>query len=74
MSTWYEPDVFYAQLATFHVTTAALITEPGTGRILLVKPVYKEAWAWPGPNGDLSGCGSRPAHELRPYIPEPAPP
>ncbi|MDR7319878.1 MULTISPECIES: NUDIX hydrolase [Catenuloplanes] len=48
MSAWSEPDVFYAQLATFHATTAALITESGTGKILLVKPVYKDVWAWPG--------------------------
>ncbi|MDP9794121.1 ADP-ribose pyrophosphatase YjhB (NUDIX family) [Catenuloplanes nepalensis] len=48
MSTWSEPDVFYAQLATFHAMTAALITEPGTGRVLLVKPAYKDAWTWPG--------------------------
>ncbi len=69
MSTWTEPDVFYAQLAAFHATTAALITEAGTGRILLVKPVYKDAWAWPGGYLDAGeyphdGCTREVAEEL----------
>lgn len=46
--TWTEPELFYQQLAAFHATTAALITEPGTDRILLVKPSYRSSWAWPG--------------------------
>ncbi|GAB7044625.1 MULTISPECIES: NUDIX hydrolase [Catenuloplanes] len=67
--TWTEPHVFYAQLATFHATTAALITEPGSRRILLVKPVYKDAWAWPGGYLDAceyphDGCARELAEEL----------
>lgn len=69
MSTWTEPDVFYAQLAAFHATTAALITGPGTGKILFVKPVYKNAWAWPGGYLDAGeyphdGCARELAEEI----------
>jgi ADP-ribose pyrophosphatase YjhB (NUDIX family) len=48
VSTWIEPDVWYAQLPSFYATTAALITEQGTGRILLVKPSYRDHWTFPG--------------------------
>ncbi|MBO3742702.1 NUDIX domain-containing protein [Actinoplanes flavus] len=48
MSTWIEPDQWYAQLPSFYATTAALITEAGTGRVLLVKPIYRDHWAFPG--------------------------
>ncbi|MEV6304598.1 NUDIX hydrolase [Actinoplanes sp. NPDC051861] len=48
MSTWIEPDQWYAQLPSFYATTAALITETGTGRVLLVKPNYHDHWAFPG--------------------------
>jgi 8-oxo-dGTP diphosphatase len=48
VSTWIEPDQWYAQLASFYATTAALITEAGTGRVLLVKPTYHDYWALPG--------------------------
>jgi ADP-ribose pyrophosphatase YjhB (NUDIX family) len=69
MSTWTEPEVFYAELAAFHATTAALITEPDTGRILLVKPTYKPAWAWPGGYLEAGetpheGCARELAEEL----------
>ncbi|MEU4160408.1 NUDIX hydrolase [Actinoplanes sp. NPDC026670] len=48
MSTWIEPREWYAQLPSFYATTAALITEAGTGRVLLVKPSYRDHWAFPG--------------------------
>ncbi|WP_239138260.1 NUDIX domain-containing protein [Actinoplanes regularis] len=48
MSTWIEPDQWYAQLPSFYATTAALITEAVTGRVLLVKPTYRDHWALPG--------------------------
>jgi 8-oxo-dGTP diphosphatase len=48
MSAWIEPDLWYAQLPSFYATTAALITEAGTDRVLLVKPTYRDHWAFPG--------------------------
>ncbi|GIF21603.1 ADP-ribose pyrophosphatase YjhB (NUDIX family) [Actinoplanes tereljensis] len=67
--TWTEPEVFYQRLAAFHATAAALITESGTGRILLVKPTYKDSWAWPGGYLDAGeypqdGCARELAEEL----------
>jgi 8-oxo-dGTP diphosphatase len=48
VSTWIEPDQWYAQLPSFYATTAALITEASTGQVLLVKPTYRDHWALPG--------------------------
>ncbi|WP_328474995.1 NUDIX hydrolase [Actinoplanes sp. NBC_00393] len=48
VSTWIEPDQWYAQLPSLYATTAALITEAVTGRVLLVKPTYRDHWALPG--------------------------
>jgi 8-oxo-dGTP diphosphatase len=33
---------------SFYATTAALITGIATGRVLLVKPTYRDHWALPG--------------------------
>jgi 8-oxo-dGTP diphosphatase len=38
----------YEQLPSFYAATAALITETGTDRVLLVKPTYRGHWAFPG--------------------------
>jgi ADP-ribose pyrophosphatase YjhB (NUDIX family) len=43
-----DPKTWYAQLPSFYATTAALITEAGTGRVLLVKPTYRDHWTFPG--------------------------
>ena len=44
---WVEPDKWYAQLASFHAAAALFITDD-TGRVLLVKPNYRDHWAIPG--------------------------
>jgi 8-oxo-dGTP pyrophosphatase MutT (NUDIX family) len=48
MSTWVEPEVWYAQLPSFHAAAAALITATGTDDVLLVKPSYRDGWSLPG--------------------------
>ena len=45
--TWVEPDKWYAQLASFYAAAALFITD-STGRVLLVKPNYRDHWAIPG--------------------------
>lgn len=45
--TWVEPDTWYAQLAAFHAAAALFVTDD-TGRVLLVKPSYRDHWAFPG--------------------------
>ncbi|WP_233558695.1 NUDIX domain-containing protein [Micromonospora radicis] len=45
--TWTEPAVWYANLPAFHASTGALITNPA-GDVLLVKPRYRDYWAFPG--------------------------
>jgi 8-oxo-dGTP diphosphatase len=45
--TWTEPATWYANLPAFHAASAAFITHP-TGDVLLVKPVYRDHWAFPG--------------------------
>ncbi|MEU5553187.1 MULTISPECIES: NUDIX hydrolase [unclassified Micromonospora] len=45
--TWTEPSVWYANLPTFHASAGALITDPA-GDVLLVKPRYRDHWAFPG--------------------------
>ncbi len=42
-----EPEIYYAGLAAAYVTAGALITDPG-GRVLLVKPNYRDHWLLPG--------------------------
>ncbi|WP_432906863.1 NUDIX domain-containing protein [Micromonospora matsumotoense] len=45
--TWTEPNAWYANLSAFHAATAAFITDP-VGNVLLVKPTYRDHWAFPG--------------------------
>ena len=45
--TWVDPDKWYAQLASFHAAAALFVTDD-TGRVLLVKPNYRDHWAIPG--------------------------
>ncbi|MEV2239798.1 NUDIX hydrolase [Micromonospora sp. NPDC049891] len=45
--TWTEPSVWYANLPAFHASAGALITNPA-GDVLLVKPRYRDHWAFPG--------------------------
>src|SRR5689334_15751119 len=42
-----EPELWYRQLATCYSAASGLITDPH-GRILLVKPNYRDGWALPG--------------------------
>jgi 8-oxo-dGTP diphosphatase len=42
-----EPEQWYAQLATQYAAAGALITDP-EGRVLLVKPNYRDHWVLPG--------------------------
>jgi 8-oxo-dGTP diphosphatase len=48
MSTWVEPEAWYAQLPSFHAAAAGLITATGTDHVLLVKPTYRDDWSLPG--------------------------
>jgi len=45
--TWVEPSQWYAQLASFYAAAAVFITD-AEGRVLLVKPNYRDHWAIPG--------------------------
>ncbi|WP_405432043.1 NUDIX domain-containing protein [Micromonospora sp. NBC_00617] len=45
--TWTEPATWYANLASFYAAAAAFITDPD-GNVLLVKPTYRDHWAFPG--------------------------
>ncbi|MGC5285237.1 NUDIX domain-containing protein [Micromonospora sp. DT231] len=45
--TWTEPATWYANLASFYAAAAAFITDPA-GNVLLVKPTYRDYWAFPG--------------------------
>ncbi|MEH1167326.1 NUDIX hydrolase [Micromonospora sp. CPCC 205539] len=45
--TWTEPAIWYANLASYYAATAAFITDPA-GNVLLVKPSYRDHWAFPG--------------------------
>src|SRR3954464_11736401 len=47
MGEWVPPEEHYARLPTFHAAAAVLITDPA-GRVLLVKPNYRESWLMPG--------------------------
>ncbi|WP_328653892.1 NUDIX hydrolase [Micromonospora sp. NBC_00330] len=44
---WTEPATWYANLASFYAAAAAFITDPA-GNVLLVKPTYRDHWAFPG--------------------------
>ncbi|MET8232114.1 NUDIX hydrolase [Micromonospora sp. NPDC005298] len=45
--TWTDPATWYANLASFYAAAAAFITDPA-GNVLLVKPTYRDHWAFPG--------------------------
>ncbi|MDG4797118.1 NUDIX hydrolase [Micromonospora sp. WMMD1082] len=45
--TWTEPAIWYANLPAFYAAAAAFITDPA-GDVLLVKPTYRDHWAFPG--------------------------
>ena len=45
--TWVEPSQWYAQLASFYAAAAVFVTDD-SGRVLLVKPNYRDHWAIPG--------------------------
>jgi 8-oxo-dGTP pyrophosphatase MutT (NUDIX family) len=42
-----EPELWYGQLATCHAAASGLITDPD-GRVLVVKPNYRDGWSLPG--------------------------
>src|ERR1043165_5702582 len=42
-----EPELWYRQLSTCHAAASGLITDPD-GRVLMVKPNYREGWSLPG--------------------------
>lgn len=46
-----EPGIYYARLAAAYVTAGALITD-SDGRVLLVKPNYRDHWLFPGGTAD----------------------
>lgn len=66
--TFTDPQAWYASLPCVVVAAGGLITEP-TGRVLLVKPNYRELWALPGgicEQGEPPhhGCGREVREEL----------
>lgn len=50
-STFVEPEIYYARLATAYVTAGGLITDTA-GRVLLVDPNYRDHWLLPGGAAD----------------------
>jgi ADP-ribose pyrophosphatase YjhB (NUDIX family) len=58
---WIEPEQWYAQLATQYAAAGALFTDPD-GKVLLVKPNYREYWTLPG---GMVDHGETPEHALR---------
>ncbi|MEV0458004.1 NUDIX hydrolase [Catellatospora methionotrophica] len=44
---WVEPEVWYRNLPTFYAAAGVLITDEHD-RLLLVKPNYRDHWAFPG--------------------------
>ncbi|MEU1360112.1 NUDIX hydrolase [Micromonospora zamorensis] len=66
--TWTEPAKWYANLASFYAAAAAFITDPA-GNVLLVKPTYRDHWAFPGGYVDEGeyphdGCAREVREEL----------
>jgi len=45
--TWVEPAQWYANLAAFYAAASVLLTDDD-GRVLLVKPNYRDHWLIPG--------------------------
>ncbi|MEW9527547.1 NUDIX domain-containing protein [Microbispora sp. NPDC049125] len=61
-------DVFYAGLHKVVAAAAGFITDP-SGRVLLVKPNYRDHWGWPGGHVDEgespeAACGREVLEEL----------
>ncbi|MCX5064664.1 NUDIX hydrolase [Micromonospora lupini] len=66
--TWTQPATWYANLASFYAAAAAFITDP-SGNVLLVKPTYRDHWAFPGGYVDdgeypQDACGREIREEL----------
>ncbi len=71
--TFTDPQIWYASLPCVVVAAGGLITEP-SGRVLLVKPNYRELWALPGGICEYGepphrGCQRELAEELGLDIP-----
>lgn len=67
-SNFIDHDTWFAQLPSVVVSAGALITDPA-GRILLVKPNYRDHWTLPGgicEHGEPphAGCGREVAEEI----------
>ena len=63
-----DPEIWYADLAGVVVAAGAVITDPH-GRVLLVKPNYRDLWALPGGICEFGepphvGCAREVAEEL----------
>ncbi len=72
-ATFIDPDVWYSGLAGVVIAAGAIITDPD-GRVLLVKPNYRDHWALPGGICEFGepphiGCGRELAEELGLEIP-----
>jgi len=66
--TYTDPETWFAGLAGVVVAAGGLITDP-LGRVLLVKPNYRDLWTLPGGICELAeppqdGCGRELAEEL----------
>jgi 8-oxo-dGTP diphosphatase len=71
--TFTDTQTWYAGLPTMYGAAAALITDPA-GRVLLVKPNYREHWSLPGgilEHGEPPhvGCAREVAEEVGLHIP-----
>ncbi len=67
-ATYTDPDTWFSGLPGVVVAAGALITDPG-GRVLLVKPNYRELWSLPGGICEFgeppqAGCARELAEEL----------
>lgn len=72
-TTFTDPDTWFAGLPGVVIAAGGLITDPA-GRVLLVKPNYRDRWALPGGICELGeppqvGCGRELAEELGMDIP-----
>lgn len=50
-TSFVEPEIYFARLAAAYVTAGALITD-SEGRVLVVKPNYRDHWLFPGGAAD----------------------